>query len=211
MPDIVAYVERESADPETGELGILRNEWRVRKTSDYTPGELEERFGPNWRSGRPFAEYVLEHRYIRRGKIEPWEPFDAANTRKQALEYVDAHATALDPTLKKIQVEREEYQQAQKAEEEQKRLAEIEAEERHQKNERSQEAFRRMLASPKFKVWADRWNAYIESKRDDADFLESAQKNEGFMRAYNAVTEAVTVPTKVKAIKAFLTAFGEVE
>ena len=211
MAEIVAYYEREIPDPETGEPGILRNEWRVKKVSDYAYGVLEEHFGPHWRETRRFPEYVLEHRYIRRGAEEPWTPFDAANTRKQVLEYIDDHAVALDPSLKKIQEGRVEYRREQEAEEEQKRLAEIEAEDRRRKKEQSNEAFVRMMQNPKFKIWGDRWNAYVTSKQGDRDFLDAAEKNEGFMRAYNAIQDASTVPAKVKAIKTFLSTFGRVE
>ena len=209
MPALVAYTERESHDPETGEPGIFRKEWRVRRVKDFTQGELENQFGPRWRETRPFAEYVLEERYIKYGKEEPWTPHDAANTRKEALEYVDSNAVAVDPTLKRIQEARTEYRQQQEAEIEQKRLVEIDIEERRRKKELSTDAFNRMMAG-KNKIWGERWNAFIEAHRGDQAFLDSAKENEGFMRAYDAIFEAVTVPAKVKAIKTFLQAFGKV-
>lgn len=211
MPEIVAYKERESADPETGEPGILRKEWRVRKVKDFAPEELDAAFGPDWRRYRPFAEYVLEMRYIRRGVEEPWTPHSAANTFEQALESVDSGAIPVHPKAKKLEEEREEYRREEAAKAEEKRLAEIEAEERRRKKERSEATFRKMSESPKFAPWATRWNDFIAKHRGDKDYLESAQANEGFMRAYNAVVEAQTVPAKAKAIRVFLEAFGEVE
>ncbi|OGT57957.1 MAG: hypothetical protein A3E01_07910 [Gammaproteobacteria bacterium RIFCSPHIGHO2_12_FULL_63_22] len=210
MPEIVAFYERESSDPETGEPGILRKEWRVRRVKDFTREELEAQWGPRWRESRPFAEYVLEHRYIRRGKEEPWEPFEAATTIDQVLQYVDAHATPIHPKLKKLWAAREAEQKVRETEAEAKRLVEIEAEERERRARKSNEAFLRMMENPKFRAWGERWNEYILVKQKDRAFLDAARENEGFMRAYRAIFDAVTVPAKVKAIRMFLEAFGGV-
>ena len=210
MPEIVAFYERESSDPETGEPGILRKEWRVRHIKNFTREELEAQWGPRWRESRPFAEYVLEHRYIRRGKEEPWEPFEAATTIDQALQYVDDHATPVHPKLKRLVAAREEEERKRGVEAEAKRISEIEAEDRERRARKSSEAFQRMMENPKFRVWGERWNEYILKHQKDQAFLDAARENEGFMKAYRAIFEAVTVPAKVKAIRMFLEAFGGV-
>lgn len=92
--EIVAYMERDTIDPVTCKEGKLRDEWRVRMVGDFQKVDLEEAFGCDWLRYSPGAQYVLEHRYNRRGNIEPWAPFQSANTFSQALEYIDDKAVS---------------------------------------------------------------------------------------------------------------------
>jgi len=199
---IVAYKERESFDPQTGEPGILRTEWRVRTVATFRPEELAAAFGPDWQRYKPFASHVLEHRYIRRGKEEPWTPFNAANSFDQALAEVDSGAVAVHPTLKKLQREREEYAEEQRRKKETESRLAAEREEREYHAGRSDEAFRKLAAS-KDGVWAERWNAFVSSHSDAAS-RDRVRNDAEFMQLYKAVMAAETVPAKRVAIRKFL-------
>ena len=199
---IAAYMERESFDPETGDPGILRDEWRVRDVADFAPGALVAAWGPDWRRYKPFASHVLEHRYVRRGVEEPWKPAQSANSEEQALQHIDDKAVALDPYLKELQQLRMLTQEKERKVEEEKRRREIEAYERRYHRGRSAEAFKKLLAS-KDAAWAERWNVWIAAHQSDAA-RAAAERDPEFMRLHHAAFDAETVPAKRKAIKEFL-------
>ena len=205
--EIVAYRERPSDDPETGEPGVLRDEWRVREVGYFQPEELIAAFGDDWRRARPFASHVLEHRYIRRGAEEPWTPFDAASSFQEAIEDIDTHAAALHPALKKLQQGRQEYAEQQRHKEEEKREKEAAAEERAFHSRRSKDAFVRLLGT-RDRVLGEQWNAFNVKHGADQEYKDRMSKDPAFMAAYTAVLDAETVPAKRKAIKKFLNEYG---
>ena len=188
---IAAYRERSAPNPETGEPGILRDEWRVREVSDFMP-----------------ASHVLEHRYVRRGVEEPWRLFDAANDHQMALEYVDGSAVALDPELIEIQTKRAAAAEAARHKADVERTVTVEREAHARREARSAAAFRRLATSSRDQVWADRWNAFVVQYHDNEAMKAQVLNN---IRLYDAVLAAETVPAKRKAIKAFLVAFEKAD
>jgi hypothetical protein len=200
---IVAYWEKESvAGP-----GTLRKEYRVRLVKDFSADELNAAWGSDWRKYKPFATHVLEERYIRRGQEEPWKPHSSANSREQAMEYIDSNAIALDPTLQKLEAAQAQYRQEQKVKEEAAHKSKAEAQERASRRDRSEAAFNRLRDS-KDGIWATRYNEYVLAHMNDPAFQASARDNPEFMKYYQAVMSAETVPAKKKAIREFLTKFG---
>ena len=205
---IAAYRERSAPNPETGEPGILRDEWRVRGISDFMPEALTAAWGSDWRCSRPCASHVLEHRYVRRGVEEPWRLFDAANDHQMALEYVDGSAVALDPELIEIQTKRAAAAEAARHKADVERTVTVEREAHARREARSAAAFRRLATSSRDQVWADRWNAFVVQYHDNEAMKAQVLNN---IRLYDAVLAAETVPAKRKAIKAFLVAFEKAD
>ena len=195
---IAAYHERESMDPMTGAEGILRDEWRVREI-----GLEESNAVRDWSGGICWDGWMLEHRYIRRGTVEPWEYFDVSNCREYALADIDPKAIAIDPDLLKIQQTRQmEAEQAEIARQA-KEQAERERMEAKALEVASNAAFVRLRAS-KHGHLADAYNAFVASKQGDQAYFDKVQADQQFMTLYKAVFNAVTVPTKRKAIRLFL-------
>jgi hypothetical protein len=205
---IVGYTERESMDPITGAEGVLRKEWKVEPLALVPEETVVAAFGPDWRRWSPGASWVLSVRYIRRGKEEEWSLFQTANSRGQALQYVDDRAVATDPELAALQKAREVHRQA---EEERARVKAVQAEERRLDTlaaRRSEAAFERLLAG-KGGGWALGWQRFIEAHAADADYCAAKQGDTRFMELYSAVLRAMTVPAKRKALRAFLTEYGK--
>jgi hypothetical protein len=201
--DIVAFRERESMDPLTGDAGILRGEWRVSKVETFAPSELENAWGADWRRYKPFAEWVLEHRCIRRGVQESWRPFECANSYEQALEYIDDKATALNDRLIALQEARRRAREEDKRKREEEARKATEEERKAEQARRSRDAFDR-LWNGKDGDWARRWNTAIVWCQATPKLFEVLKTSEDFTRLHADVIAAVTVPVKRKAIKAAL-------
>jgi hypothetical protein len=197
---IVAYSEKWSSDSSTGNPGTLRKEWCVKLVSQYAPEALINAFGSNWRRSSPFSEYVLERRYIRRGTVEPWTPFQTANTAEQALEYIDDNAISLCDELSEIQRKRRDYADKVKREREQ------EFEQKHVRDEhekhlrRSNESFIRLLEG-KDAALAHKWNAFVSGADERIRNVVSGDTE--LMRLHNSVVKTETVSKKRAAIKSF--------
>jgi len=202
--DIVAYSERDSADPLTGRPGILRKEWQVVLLRDARRDyDLEAAWGPDWMNYRPGAGYVLLQRYIRRGVVGPWAPLEAANSWKQALEYIDNHAVACCDTLQEIQRARVEAAAAEAARKREAAEAKAAADEADRKLKASRAAFDRLWESPRDGQWARRWNAFIAERCADERYKSIVMQDAVYMTAYQAVMNATTLPSKRKAIREF--------
>lgn len=199
---IVAYRERDSTDPMTGEEGILRDEWRVRGVSEFKDRVLAEAWGTKWRRWHPFASHVLEHRYIRRGLEEPWTPFEPANSFEQALACI-GEATPCCEALRALQELRKEEEDKRLAEAERIRKLALEEEDRAYHKRRAQAAFER-LSESRDAIWAERWHAFIARHAGDEEFKAKAERDPKFMALYQAAMEAETVPSKRKAIRLLL-------
>lgn len=203
MAGIVAYMERETA------LGThLRDEWRIVPFSKYTYDQLTAWLGPHWSSASYYhnPRFILEHRYIREGVDEGWKPFDLFPTREAALNAIDQGATPANVGgLAKIKLKQAEAREQARRAAEDKRLLEWEADESRRKRERADEAFKRLMASPKYAIWAQRWNEFAATHQDDPVLREAVLKDRSL---YDAATNAETVPARVKAIKAFLARYG---
>lgn len=203
MSELVAYRERSSCDPITGEDGILRDEWEVRLVRDCQPEELEQAWGPGWRRNRPFALHALYHRYIRRGVQEPWLPFQASNSFEQALEYLPNEAAACCPELVELQERQKAAAEAAEQEIEAERKGRAALAAREDQAKASQLAWRRLLegkSAAGARLAVD-WNAAI-MKLLAADELKHRFANDAeFVRLHEAVIAAVTVPDKRKAIR----------
>jgi len=201
LGSLVAYKERVSCDPISGAQGILRDEWRVRLVADFDPADLTDAWGFDWRRYSPFAGFVLEHRYIRRGVEEPWTPFQSTNEYAQAFGHIPDKAVFLCPVFQEL--ERSRLAALAKASEEAEEKVRKEVELRHAREDRaaSQAAFKRMWNSPKYAKWARAWNDFNQRHASDATRIS---ENVEAMSAYQAVIAAKIVPTKAKAIKQFL-------
>ena len=193
--DLVAYFEKESLSGP----GMLRQEWRVKRVSDYDRDTLEAAWGPDWRRFSPEAEYVLETRYIRDGVAQPWKPFQSASTFSQAVDYVDDRAIALSSVLVEQKRKREEYAAKQKMEAEEKRERQV----RQEHRDASNKAFGDLSKSPRGAALTDQWNAFMNEHAMDPDYITRMRSNAGFMEKYNAVMEAERAPSKGKAIREF--------
>jgi len=139
-------------------------------------------------------------RYIRRGHEEDWQPFNAANSFKQALEYIDNAAIPLCPELSALQVSRHEAKVAEEEKARAERKAKgvrLEAEER---TKRSQEAFSQLRDSKDGK-WANRWNVVVAEAQRKPKLFEGLEQSAKFRELHAAVINAMTVPTKRKAIR----------
>lgn len=203
---IVAWKERPADDPETGAPGILRDEWRIRSVDAFTPEELRRRFGIDWRIRHPGATRVLEHRYIRRGAEEAWEPFDCADSFEGCLEMIDARAFPVSPALLEMQVEacRTHYAECLKheAEEEKKRVAR----ERAEKYDAGNKAFQKLLISllPEDRKLAEDWQKFAKAHKDDVEFTKRVRADVRFMELYEAGMTEHRLPSKRKAMREFL-------
>ena len=198
MAGIVAYMER------TTPVGThLRDEWRLRPFSAYTYDQITAWLGPQWTSASYYRnpKFILEHRYIREGVDEGWKPFDLFPTREKALDAIDQGATPVNGGFAKVKLKRAEAREKTRREAEDKRQVEWEADERRRKQARADEAFDRLMASPKYAIWAQRWNEFAAARQNDPALREAVLADRSL---YNAATTAETVPARVKAIKAFL-------
>ena len=204
MCNIVAFVERESSDPITGNVGVLRKEWRVAKITPEMNEDLAKAFGRDYYRYRPYATHVLEYRCIRRGVIEPWYMLEMANSLRHALEYVDDNATSLCADLTKLQIARkvaeEKKREREKAEAEAKRAAE----ELANRKKKSEEAWKKLWDHPKDNIWAMKWSEFVKQHMNDTEYKKACQANIKFMELYNKALHSPTMASKRSAIKKLL-------
>lgn len=205
---IVAYRERESR-VEAGV--ILRHEYRVRSCEDVGEDELARKLGQDWRYYRGNATHVLEERVYRNGEPSTvWTTTSSFDGYERAVEHVDSGVTFVCPVLAQIHADQEAARAAARArkaaEERAAYQAQVEREERERKAARSENAFKRLLASSKDRVWAERWNAFTQGATQDE--VKRLRADEVAVRLHDEVLAAETVPTKRRAIKAF---FAHVE
>lgn len=195
---ILAYRERESWHPETGVLGILRDEWRIARREDIGDSFLRFRFGTAYVG----QSYVLLHRYIRRGTEEAWECVDVSDDPLALMSNVDDRATPVDPVFADYCRMRDEQRAREKAQQEAEEAERRERERRRVRREQSEEAFRRMLqGAPRNRELAERWNAHVERLAPRAEELA---QDAAFRATYDAVIAAVDVPSKARAIREHL-------
>lgn len=194
-PGVVAFHERESWDPDTGAHGILRDEWRLVL--------FQDGFAPHSHLRRSFhyPTVVLEHRYIRRGKVELWTIFDSYETEDEALSDIDVKAVAIHPKLVWIQHDRLRIAREHEAELERKRIEANQLADEIYQRRRSRLAWDKLYNSPKYRPLCDEWNEF--ASRPSAQALrDQLQSDTEFMLLYRlATTESITVPAKRKAIR----------
>ena len=203
MGELIGYVERESHDPMTGEVGMLRKEWRVRELSAFSEQELADAWGPDWRRYKPTAQVVLEMRYIRSGVEEPWRPFESAYDVADAVTCTDSGivpcCAELEDLLEKQKAYIAEGDALKRAERE--RLREEQA--LRDKLKASRDCWERMLEQANNRPWAIRWNEAIEQCRSEK-ILDELKGEPEFLSLHNAVIAATAVPKKRVAIRKFL-------
>jgi len=207
MDKLAACLERESCDPITGELGILRKEFRVDLISDWGYEALQNAWGSTWQRHSPFATHLLATRYIRRGVEEPWTPFNSANSFEHALEYIDDKATPLCSELYNLQKLRAEAAAEAARLKVEQREAEYAREEQDRLRAASEAAWVRLRdGSPVGSELCSRWNTAVRVCLDRAghDSEFKARVTELFRSLHDAVIFATKVPAKRKAIKAAL-------
>lgn len=204
MAGIVAYLER------TTPVGThLRDEWRIVPFSKYTYDQITAWMGPNWSSASYYrnGRFILEHRYIRDGVDEGWKPFDLFPTREKAMEAIDSNAVSASSGFTKVESARIAAAQTAKIHEMRKREAKAAEDVRRGIMLKSGDAFAKLLESkdPRKKALADRWNEFVGARINDDDFRAKILADRSL---YDAAMNAVTVPAKAKAIKAFLKAYA---
>ena len=72
------------------------------------------------------------------------------------------------------------------------------------RREKSIIAFVRLQRTTEGKALAQRWGNFHDDHQRQESYKRRAQANPEFMRAYDAARDAVTVPSKRKAIREFL-------
>jgi hypothetical protein len=200
MGALLGYAERESHDPITGEVGVLRKEWRVRELSAFSEQELADAWGPDWRRYKPTAQVVLEMRYIRRGVEEPWRLFESAYDVADAVTCTDSGIVACCAELASLLEKRRVYATEQEA------LKRAESErlrqERTQEDllRRSRACWERMLEQADNRQWAIAWNEAIERCREQRVMTALKQRPE-FIALHAAVVESTAAPKKRVAIR----------
>ena len=205
--EIVAYSERESCDPITGEVGILRKEWRLESVKNWDENILYAAFGAHWRMFRPGAEWLLLHRYIRRGKPEPWTPVEVGNTRGDVLHAIDGspNVRATSTELQAMWDQELLATEARIQESAAQAIKELSMRDAEEQKRKSEAAFAR-LRDGKHSHLALAWNDWIIAHMDNHKLkaeMRSGARPE-MTQDYQAVLAAVTVPAKRAAIRHFL-------
>lgn len=196
--EIIAYSEKDSL---TGP-GILRQEWRVSRVTDWPADDLVFAWGDSWRRYKPFAEFVLDQRYIRSGVEKPWRPFESANTYEQALGYIDSRAIPACPVLIELNRKRDEQIEKQGREREKVEQEKRSHEEKARLKKESEAAFGRMSKSKRFGHRAQEWHAFVVRHGNDHD-RDMIRNDEKALQAYDAVMVATAVNAKASAIRRF--------
>ncbi len=200
----IAFHERESAQPDTSEYGILRREWRLVPFNLSNPIHVECA-NHLQRAGRFTPSLILEQRYIRRGTIEPWEVFDAYDTETAALEAIDPRAIAIDcPALVWVQHDRKRIKLELEAERIAERDKEAQLAETRRLRGLSIDAWYKLYNNPKYRPLCDEWND-MTTRSSALALKPQLQLDSEFMRLYNlAHRGAITATSKRMAMRACL-------
>lgn len=191
----IAFTERESCHPDTGEHGILRREWRIIPVNYANPAHIGIARDRN-------PSVILERRYIRRGTIESWEIFDAYDTETAALEAIDPKAIAIDcPALVWIQHDRSKAHREYEAERIALREKEAEQAEALRLRRLSTDAWHKLYNNPRYRPLCDEWNE-MTTHPGALSLKDDLQRDREFMRLYNlAHRGAITAKTKRIAMR----------
>lgn len=196
---VLAYSERESCHPDTGEYGILRQEWRAVPFDSSNPRHESVRY-----SGY-FPTVVLECRYIRRGTEEPWEPFDAFEYFPSLLKSLlyghslSGEIVAMDPRFAQEQEADRESRAAAELRRDEEARERAEAEAKAERRARGSIAFNKLAQTDAGRSLCDRWDAFVNSATS-AD-IERYKADPEFMRLYTQALEEHRVPSKRRALK----------
>jgi hypothetical protein len=196
----IAFTERESCDPDTGEPGILRSEWRLVPFNSSDPAHAHI---PHLRDYT--HNIVLETRYIRRGTVEPWQVFDGYTSEHDALSDIDPRAIAIDcPDLLWIQHERKRIDRERAEELAREQEEKAKREEQQRLRGLSIDAWWKLYNSPRYRPLCDEWNEFTTNP--SALVLKSQlESDREFMKLYHLATRGATASiTKRQAIRACL-------
>jgi len=203
MTAIIAYHEKTTLAGNE-----LRREWRIRPVESYRRDELDDAWGSDWQKYRPHTTHVLEERFIRNGVDEGWNPRHTLYEIDDAVQNIDENAVIVDVRLARIASQlyaaRDATNKAKQAKAAADLKAKQEAAESDRRNKRSLDAFEKLRASPKDRILAERWNAFIIRARDNEALKARIARDPTL---YNAAAYAETVPAKRKAIREFLEEF----
>jgi len=213
---LIAWRERRRDCPETGAPGILRDEWRIRLLGD--PGLSYDEVRRVLLPACEVRENILEHRYIRRGAVEPWTIHDVADNVDELLGCIPGDAVALLPRLIELRGDAAAAEKARLAILEQTRLAEAAADEKRRRDRAHWLAWGRMQreGSERNQKLAAEWVAYVERVRagmwaeEGEGRLAWLLTDAGFRASADAVYAATTIPGIARAIKAHLKTWGGV-
>lgn len=197
---IVAYLERESCHPDTGAHGILRDEWRLIPYNSTNPIHVQCANQRN-RAGRFTPTTILEHRYIRRGVIEPWQVFDGYESDDAALADITPKANSLDPRLTWIQHDRIRLAKEREAAKLEEYRAQQQREEESRLRALSHKAWSKLFNSPRYRPLCDEWNDM--TTRPGARALRDQLINDShFMALYDrACHQSITTTEKRVAMR----------
>lgn len=220
MTEVIYHFERPHMAAETGEEGIWCEQFRIRTVRQVGEAEITRQSAPDWQYlTKGQVTHVLERNFSRPGLVsEGWVINQLCTSRDEAMEYI-AVAYNNDrrrengkwPILPNAVIELVTAWDAAAAkrreEERQKEEARARAEEKARHRAASEAAFAKLSESPNAEVQAlaQKWVELVEWATPRKD--ELAQDAE-FMRLYEAVMAATTVPTKRKALKAICAKYG---
>lgn len=200
---LVAWSERESCDPETGAPGVLRKEWRLRELGD--PGVSYDEVHAEFRR---VGEYVLDMRYIRRGKDEGWRMFDTCDCIDDLLAAVDDGATALHPRLLELRGQWAESARATAKALEAARQKAADEKAKREREHRCAMAMRRLRENPRQAELITRWDAHVEKVRAEWDMPKYPgpllSERPEFRETGMVVYQLDTQPGIIKAMKVHL-------
>lgn len=183
----------------------LRQEWAI--------AHLEhghEHASDPFLSVRVSGDWLLFHRYIRRGVREPWSLFDGSHKSEHtAVRGIGCWPLPIpdDPRYALYvheHIERADFEAVRALERE---IEEREREERRRHHYASEDAFRRLLEGKdeEGKRLAREYNATISHiAQERKEIVADLERDEGFMARYQAVMDAERVPAKKRAVKEVL-------
>lgn len=200
----IAFTERESYDPDTGEEGVLRSEWRLVPYNGSNP--LHASIADHFQAAGHFTpSVILEHRYIRRGSIEPWQVFDGYATEHDALLDIDPRATVIDcPALLWIQYDRKRIERERADNLAREHEAQQQLDREREQRKLVHKAWDSLYRSARYRPLCDEWNEF--TSRPGAIALKNQlESDREFMKLYTYATRGATTSiTKRQAIRACL-------
>lgn len=203
--ELAAWSERESIDPETGAVGILRKEWRVGLVVGVA---MHDKIHAAFKRA---GEWVIEERYIRRGADEGWRLFDTNDELDCLLECIDDGAVALHPRLLELRGQWAEAEAKRQADATAKRLAEDAENAARLKRSRAAGAMRKFRENPRNAELVAKWDEHVQFVKSDVERQAQLAADAEFYRSGMAVYDAETQPEIKKAMRAHLAAWGRIQ
>src|SRR5690606_22976954 len=128
--------------------------------------------------------------------------FDTSDNRIELLEMISSDCWTQDTELLEVFAQRAEQEKKDREETNRKRMEDERLQREQELRRLSNECYQKCLASKRdsTRQLAERWNECMETLKDKKEEL---QDNTEFINLYYGVMNAVSVPAKVRAYKAF--------